>query len=132
MAQEPGLFSVRRTRETLGERSHNASAIPMPSSAMKRSNSISNLQQPPHTGTHIRSTSGSRMSLAPGRPAQPMFARSSSGNNLADVGFLTVQRPSTQNVFGSTGGRKSYAPVSATPASALQFQDSAQRRSSVY
>ncbi|KAK4991184.1 kinetochore-associated Ndc80 complex subunit ndc80 [Elasticomyces elasticus] len=132
MAQEPGLFSVRRTRETLGERSHNASAIPMPSSAMKRSNSISNLQQPPPTGTHMRSTSGSRMSLAPGRPAQPMFARSSSGNNLADVGFLTVQRPSTQNVFGSTGGRKSYAPVSATPASALQFQDSAQRRSSVY
>lgn len=47
------------------------------------------------------------------------------------MAFSTVQRPSTQNMFASTGGRKSYAPVSSTPAPALNLQDS-QRRSSVY
>lgn len=61
-----------------------------------------------------------------------MFHRSSSGGNLADMGFSTVQRPGGQNIFGSTGGRKSYAPVSSTPAHALQLQDSTARRSSVY
>ena len=147
MSQEQGLFSVRRPREvsriasqcilnhlshtdidseyviqTLGAVSHNVSAIPMPASAMKRSTSQSNLQAP-HTTSHVRTTSGSRMSL---------FHRSSSGGNLADMGFSTVQRPSTANFFNSTGGRKSYAPVSSTPAHPIQFQESTQRRSSVY
>lgn len=76
--------------------------------------------------------SGSRMSLAPGRPNQPIFQRSSSGNNLADMGINTVQRSSVGNAWGSTGGRKSYAPVNATPASSLQLHQSTQRRSSVY
>ncbi|KAI9693578.1 MAG: kinetochore-associated Ndc80 complex subunit ndc80 [Bogoriella megaspora] len=118
--------------QTLGSINHNASAIPMPSSAMKRSNSASSLQQPPFTGNHARSTSGSRMSLAPGRPSQPMFQRSSSGNNLAELGgFSTVQRNSTSNTFGSAQGRKSYAPV--TPAHTSQpFDLNTQRRSSVY
>lgn len=71
------------------------------------------------------------MSLAPGRPTQPMFGRASIGGNGLDQPFGTVQRPSTQNMFASTGGRKSYAPVSSTPAPALSLQDS-QRRSSVY
>lgn len=119
--------------QTLGGLSHNASAIPMPSSAMKRSNSVTNLQNPPYTANHARSTSGSRMSLAPGRPNQPIFQRSSSGNNLADMGFSSVHRNSTNNMFNSTGGRKSYAPISSmTPASALQLDASTQRRSSVY
>ncbi|TKA75472.1 hypothetical protein B0A55_04570 [Friedmanniomyces simplex] len=131
MSQESNLFSIRRPRETLGAVSHNASAIPMPASAMKRSTSQSNLQAP-HTTNHVRTTSGSRMSLAPNRPAQPVFQRSSSGTNLAEMGFSTVQRPSTANFFNSTGGRKSYAPVSSTPAHPLQLQDSTQRRSSVY
>lgn len=63
-----------------------------------------------------------------------MFQRSSSGSNLADLGFSTVQRPQSQiNMFMSTGGRKSYAPVASTPApTAPQFLDSTQRRSSVY
>ncbi|GAB7350636.1 hypothetical protein MBLNU459_g1199t1 [Dothideomycetes sp. NU459] len=138
MSQDNGLFSVRRPRETLGAISHNVSAIPMPSSAMKRSSSIGNFanhqtQAPPAPASHMRSTSGSRMSLAPGRPSQPMFQRSSSGNNLPDLAFSTVQRPQSQvNMFMSTGGRKSYAPVSATPAPAPHFLDSTQRRSSVY
>lgn len=73
------------------------------------------------------------MSLAPGRPAQPVFQRSSSGDNLANLGFSTVQRPSTANFFTSTNvGRKSYAPVASTPANPLQLQESTQRRSSVY
>ncbi|KAB8338725.1 hypothetical protein FH972_021670 [Carpinus fangiana] len=117
------------TMQTLGGLSHNASAIPLPSSALKRSNSTSNFPQAPHTGTHGRSVSGSRMSLAPGRPNQPLFQRTSSGSNLAEMGLSTAQRAS---MMGSTGGRKSYAPV--TPghgASALQMQQS-QRRSSVY
>lgn len=119
--------------QTLGAVSHNVSAIPMPASAMKRSTSTSNLQQAPHTTNHVRTTSGSRMSLAPGRPAQPVFHRSSSGDNLAQMAFSTVQRTSTANFLGTaTASRKSYAPVSSTPAHALQLQDSTQRRSSVY
>ena len=72
------------------------------------------------------------MSLAPGRPSQPIFQRSPSGGNLADLGFSTVQRPSTANFLNSTGGRKSYAPVTSTPANPLQLSQDTQRRSSVY
>lgn len=149
------MFSVRRTREvrgdkrsshvntgdanmsrqTLGPVSHNVSAIPMPASAMKRSTSQSNLQQAPHTTNHVRTTSGSRMSLAPGRPSQPVFQRSSSGDNLAGMGFSTVQRPNTANFLGPATGRKSYAPVTSTPAnlsSQQSMQESTARRSSVY
>ncbi|EON65276.1 hypothetical protein W97_04514 [Coniosporium apollinis CBS 100218] len=133
MAQETGIFSVRRPRETLGGLSNNASAIPMPSSAMKRTNSMSNMQAP-FASNHMRSTSGSRMSLAPGRPSQPVFQRSSSGNNLAEMGFASVNRNSVSNNPFSTGGRKSYAPGAAvTPASALHLESaSTQRRSSVW
>lgn len=119
--------------KTLGAVSHNVSAIPMPASAMKRSTSNTNLQQAPHTTNHVRTTSGSRMSLAPGRPAQPIFQRSSSGDNLAQMGFSTVQRPSTANFLNTaTTTRKSYAPVASTPANPIQLQESTQRRSSVY
>lgn len=72
------------------------------------------------------------MSLAPGRPSQPVFQRSSSGGNLADMGFSTVQRTSTANFLNSTSGRKSYALVTSTLANPLQLQESTQRRSSVY
>ncbi|KAK3708638.1 kinetochore-associated Ndc80 complex subunit ndc80 [Vermiconidia calcicola] len=131
--QDLDKFSARRKRETLGAVSHNVSAIPMPASAMKRSVSNSNLQQAPHTTNHVRTTSGSRMSLAPGRPSQPVFQRSSSGDNLAGLGFSTVQRPSTANFLGTMTGRKSYAPITSTPANQMQLsQESTQRRSSVY
>lgn len=101
----------------------------MPASAMKRSTS----QQAPATATHARTTSASRLSLAPNRPAQPVFHRSSSGGNLADMpAFSTVKRPSTANFLHSAGGRQSYAPVTSTPANPLQLQDSTARRSSVY
>lgn len=44
-----------------------------------------------------------------------------------------MQRPSTQNFFQSTGGgRKSFAPVTSTPANPIQLEASTQRRSSVY
>ncbi|KAK3712946.1 kinetochore-associated Ndc80 complex subunit ndc80 [Vermiconidia calcicola] len=73
------------------------------------------------------------MSLAPGRPSQPVFQRSSSGDNLAVLGFSTVQRPSTANFLGTMTGRKSYAPITSTPANQMQLsQESTQRRSSVY
>lgn len=116
----------------------NISAIPMPSSAMKRTSSISNMQQAgaPFTANHARSQSGSRMSLAPGRPSQPIFQRSSSGTNLAEQGFQSVHRNSTSNMFGSAGGgRKSFAPSASifqTPASAPNFEQNTQRRSSVF
>lgn len=127
------FMETDRENQTLGGISHNnASAIPLPSSAMKRSNSTSNFHNAPNTTTHARSMSGSRMSLAPGRPNQPIFQRSSSGTNLADMGANSVQRNSGSNAWSSTGGRKSYAPVNATPASSLQLQQSTQRRSSVY
>ncbi|KAF1837308.1 HEC/Ndc80p family protein-like protein, partial [Decorospora gaudefroyi] len=134
---DPGMFSVRRPRETLGPVNNNISAIPMPSSAMKRSSSINNMQQAQFPANHARSQSGSRMSLAPGRPSQPLFQRSSSGTNLAE-GFQSAHRNSTSNVFGASSGRKSFAPgasifqTPAPPSSGPNFEQSAQRRSSVF
>lgn len=107
----------------------------MPASAMKRSSSINNMQNPQFPPNHARSKSGSRMSLAPGRPSQPLFPRSSSGTDLAQ-GFQSVHRNSTSN-FGASSGRKSFAPgasIFQTPAppSGPNFEQSAQRRSSVF
>ncbi|KAF2745179.1 hypothetical protein M011DRAFT_407247 [Sporormia fimetaria CBS 119925] len=102
----------------------------MPSSAMKRQS----LAPGQYTANHGRSQSGGRMSLA-GRPPQPIFQRSSSGTNLADMGFQSAQRHSTSNVFGSAGGaRKSLAPGSIfqTPAQPTPSLDQTQRRSSVF
>ncbi|KAF2154062.1 hypothetical protein K461DRAFT_267129 [Myriangium duriaei CBS 260.36] len=128
MAQDAHLFSVRRPRETLGAISNNMSAIPMPTSAMKRSSSIGHMQQAPGTAQHKRSASGSRMSLAPGRPSQPVFTH--------DIGPSTAQRSSSQNLLTSTG-RKSLMPGSfslaaSTPAPLPQSSQDSQRRSSVY
>ncbi|KAI4284051.1 MAG: hypothetical protein L6R35_005000 [Caloplaca aegaea] len=137
---DTGLFSVRRPRETLGGISYN-SAIPQPASALKRSNSISGLKEnlnAPHTVHHARSVSSSRMSLAPNRPQQPLFQRSSSGTNLVDLGRpSTVQRSSSSNIFSNVASapRMSYAPSALTPhnqASTLTASQSVQRRSSVY
>ncbi|KAI4095448.1 MAG: hypothetical protein LQ339_007228 [Xanthoria mediterranea] len=137
---DTGLFSVRRPRETLGGINFN-SAIPQPASALKRSNSISGLKEnlnAPHTTHHGRSASSSRMSLAPSRPQQPSFQRSSSGTNLTDLGRpSTVQRTSSSNFFGNAASapRMSYAPGTITPfkqSSALNGSQSMQRRSSVY
>ncbi|XXG95966.1 kinetochore-associated Ndc80 complex subunit ndc80 [Hypoxylon texense] len=124
MSQEPGLWSVRRPRETLGGINPN-SAIPQPSSAMKRSNSISGNGGGAFTSGHMRSMSGSRQSLALGRPSQPIFSRSSSGTNLADMGMSSVKRSSFQNPPGST--IRSYASGS------IPMRNSEnERRSSVY
>ncbi|KAH7139350.1 HEC/Ndc80p family protein-like protein [Dendryphion nanum] len=135
MAQETGIFSVRRPRETLGPMNNNISAIPMPSSAMKRASSVSNMGGQ-FASQHGRSQSGSRMSLAAGRPAQPIFQRSSSGNNLAEMGFQSVQRHSTSNMFSaSSAPRKSLAPGSIfqTPAAPTSSIDQGtERRSSVF
>ena len=122
--------------QTLGAMNNNISAIPMPSSAMKRASSVSNMAGQ-FASNHGRSQSGSRMSLAAGRPAQPIFQRSSSGNNLADMGFQSVHRNSTSNVFGASsagGARKSLAPGSIfqTPAPASSMDQSTERRSSVF
>lgn len=76
------------------------------------------------------------MSLAPGRPSQPVFQRSSSGSNLADMALSTANRTSSINMYGgaSQGARKSFVPQ--TPAgqtsAALHMQQSTQRRSSIY
>ncbi|KZM27186.1 hypothetical protein ST47_g1709 [Ascochyta rabiei] len=76
------------------------------------------------------------MSLAPGRPSQPLFARSSSGTNLAE-GFPSVQRNSMGNFGGASSGRKSFAPGASlfqtpAPPAGPNFEQSAQRRSSVF
>ncbi|KAH7380844.1 HEC/Ndc80p family-domain-containing protein [Cadophora sp. MPI-SDFR-AT-0126] len=122
MSQDTGLFSVRRPRETLGGINYNSS-IPQPASAMKRSNSMSgsNMNAP---FSHVRSISGSRTSLAPPRPNQPQFQRSSSGTNLAEMGTSSVKRTSFQN----TSSRKSFAPGTTGRSSA----ESVERRSSAY
>jgi len=77
------------------------------------------------------------MSLAPNRPQQPNFQRSSSGTNLADLGRpSTVQRHSSANLFanGASANRMSYAPGAFTPAhqQSMSGSQSVQRRSSVY
>ncbi|KAK1832380.1 HEC/Ndc80p family-domain-containing protein [Podospora conica] len=122
MSQEPGLWSVRRPRETLGGINANSN-IPPPPSAMKRSSTTG-------ASSHVRSVSGSRHSLAlPTRPNQPMFNRSSTGANLADIGLSSVKRASIHNanLMGNNtttfGGMKPYAPGGA---------DGETRRSSVY
>ena len=75
------------------------------------------------------------MSLAPGRPSQPLFKRSSSGTNLAE-GFPSVQRQSMGAFGGASSGRKSYAPgalfQTPAPPAGPDFEHSAQRRSSVF
>jgi kinetochore protein NDC80 len=93
---------------------------------MKRSNSLSGSNNAPYTTGHSRSISGSRASLAPPRPNQPLFHRSSSGTNLADMGMSSVKRSSFQN---TNGGRKSYAPGQMGRSSA---DAASERRSSVY
>ncbi|KAI1354653.1 HEC/Ndc80p family protein [Xylaria sp. FL0043] len=93
MSQETGLWSVRRPRETLGGISLNTS-LPQPQSAMKRSSSTSGNGAFGYSAGHGRSLSGSRHSLALPRPSQPVFARSSSGTNLADMGLSSVKRAS--------------------------------------
>ncbi|CZR61139.1 probable TID3 Outer kinetochore protein-part of Ndc80p complex [Phialocephala subalpina] len=123
MSQDTGLFSVRRPRETLGGINYNSN-IPQPASAMKRSNSMSGNGNAPFTASHVRSISSSRASLAPPRPSQPQFQRSSSGTNLAELGMSSVKRTSFQN----NSGRKSYAPTGMGRSSA----ESVERRSSVY
>ncbi|KAI1310627.1 HEC/Ndc80p family protein [Xylaria venustula] len=100
MSQDPGLWSVRRPRETLGGISLNSS-LPQPQSAMKRSSSTNGNNALAYNGGHGRSVSGSRHSLALGRPSQPVFNRSSSGTNLADLGQSSVKRASFQNNPGS-------------------------------
>ncbi|KAM7207453.1 putative kinetochore protein ndc80 [Naviculisporaceae sp. PSN 640] len=85
MSQEPGLWSVRRPRETLGGLNPN-SAIPQPPSTMKRSSTTS--------ASHGRSVSG-RHSLAVSRPSQPLFQRSSMGpGGMGDIGMSSVKRAS--------------------------------------
>ncbi|GKU00971.1 unnamed protein product [Fusarium langsethiae] len=117
MSQDTGLWSVRRPRETLGGISAN-SAIPQPGSTMKRSSSNIGGNYP---GSHVRSMSGSRHSLAMPRPSQPMFQRSSSGTNLVDLGLSSVKR-------------SSFAPKSTfTPGTATKrVSTDGDRRSSVY
>ncbi|TVY71248.1 putative kinetochore protein NDC80 [Lachnellula suecica] len=124
MSQDTGLFSVRRPRETLGVVSYNT-GIPQPASALKRSNSMSGQNyNAPYTASHVRSMSNSRASLAPARPSQPQFQRSSSGSNLAELGLSSVKRTSFQN----SAGRKSYAPGGMGRSSG----EGTERRSSVY
>ncbi|KAL9623687.1 MAG: hypothetical protein Q9160_002143 [Pyrenula sp. 1 TL-2023] len=128
MSQPTGLFSVRRPRETLGA-IQNYSGIPQPASAIKRSSSSSDMRNPPYTSQHARSNS---VNPSLSRPQQPNFQRSSSGNNLPEMGLSTVRRSASNSIFHSaTASRQSLAPnmfsSQQTPASA-----SIQRRSSIY
>ncbi|KAH1487385.1 kinetochore-associated Ndc80 complex subunit ndc80 [Aspergillus fumigatus] len=126
MSQDTGLFSIRRPRETLGS-VQNYSALPQPSSALKRTSSIG-YQNPPFTSQHTRSMS---LLNSASRPQQPNFQRSSSGGAFgADAGLSSVRRSVSSNIFhGASVGRPSYAPGSLSASSASQ---SLQRRSSVF
>ncbi|KAF3491513.1 uncharacterized protein GIQ15_01030 [Arthroderma uncinatum] len=126
MAQDTGLFSVRRPRETLGN-VQNYTAIPQPSSALKRTSTAANLQNPPFTSQHARSTS---LVSSLSRPQQPVFhCQSTSGGNYGiDGGLSSVRRSVSHNMLHSaSAGRQSYAPMSMAPPPPPQLQ----RRSSV-
>ncbi|KAJ5287530.1 hypothetical protein N7478_003216 [Penicillium angulare] len=128
MSQDTGLFSVRRPgpRETLGS-VHNYSALPQPSSALKRTSSVG-YNNPPLTSQNARRTS---LLNSASRPQQPNFARASSGGPLgADAGLSSVRRSMSTNLFhGASAGRQSFAPGSLPSNPASQ---SLQRRSSVF
>lgn len=97
---------------------------------MKRSHSTSMGGAGPYSSSHTRSVSGSRQSLAMSRPPQPLFTRSSSGGNLADMGGASsAKRMSYQP--NSTSTLKTYMH---TPGSSLPGRASTdgERRSSVY
>ncbi|ODM19162.1 putative kinetochore protein ndc80 [Aspergillus cristatus] len=125
MSQDTGLFSIKRPRETLGS-VQNFSALPQPSSALKRTSSIGGFNAP-FTSQHTR------MSLmnSASRPQQPNFTRSSSGGAFgADAGLSSVRRSVSSNMFhGPSVGRPSFAPGQPMSSSASQ---SLQRRSSVF
>ncbi|KAL1971209.1 hypothetical protein VTN77DRAFT_161 [Rasamsonia byssochlamydoides] len=130
MSQDTGLFSIRRPREssaqTLGS-VQNFSAIPQPSSALKRTSSVGAFQNPPYTSQHTRSTS---ILNSLGRPQQPNFRSSSGGSFGPDAGLSSVRRSVSSNMFqGASVGRPSYAPGSHAGSSVSQ---SLQRRSSVF
>ena len=108
--------------QTLGGINHNT-GIPPPPSSMKRSNSASG--NAPYSNNHVRSVSGSRNSLALGRPSQPLFGRTSSGTNLADMGMSSVKRASFANQPGSA--LKGYASGNLP-----SRQSESERRSSIY
>lgn len=72
---------------------------------------------------HARAQSGSRQSLA-NRPSQPLFSRTSSGSNLADLGLSSVKRQ-------SLAPKAAYAATMATPA-ATRTSTENERRSSVF
>jgi len=104
--------------QTLGGLNVN-SAIPQPPSAMKRSSTIG-------SASHGRSVSGSRHSLAMSRPNQPLFQRTSSGTNLADIGLSSVKRASIAPGY-STNATTTLKPYH-TPGPSTDND----RRSSVY
>src|SRR3569833_2328244 len=112
---------------TLGSISTNTALI-QPPSAMKRSSHAPG--GAPYSTGHARSLSGSRHSLAMSRPSQPIFQRSSSGTNLADLGLSSVKRASVQN---NTGLLKpsSYSAAGGSGGAGRSSTD-ADRRSSVY
>ena len=112
-----GSSKLTLQQQTLGGINTNT-AIPAPPSTMKRSNSNSNAN---FSGTHARSMSGSRQSLAMSRPSQPLFQRSSSGTNLAEIGLASIKRSSTQQPKGAY-----------TPAASGAGATETERRSSVY
>lgn len=74
---------------------------------------------------HVRAPSGSRQSLAMSRPNQPLFSRTSSGSNLADLGLASVKRQ-------SLAPKAAYAAAMGTPAAAARTSTDNQRRSSVF
>ncbi|KAJ5808200.1 hypothetical protein N7474_009469 [Penicillium riverlandense] len=92
---------------------------------MKRTSSIG-FQNPPFTSQHTRSTS---LLNSTSRPQQPNFARASSGGFGQDAGLSSVRRSVSSNMLhGSSAGRQSYAPGSASNSASQNIQ----RRSSVF
>lgn len=77
-----------------------------------------------NANSHVRAQSGSRQSLAPSRPNQPLFSRTSSGSNLADLGLSSVKRQ-------SLAPKAPYAAAMGTPA-ATRTSTETERRSSVF
>ncbi|KAI5288808.1 kinetochore-associated Ndc80 complex subunit ndc80 [Ascosphaera aggregata] len=108
MAHDQGMFSARRPRETLAS-VHNLTSIPQPASAVKRTSSVAQFQNPSFSSHNPRASIRQSMS----RPPQPSFGRMSmSANNPSvDGGLSSVRRSVAGNALhGGHAPRQSMAP----------------------
>ncbi|KAI5301892.1 kinetochore-associated Ndc80 complex subunit ndc80, partial [Ascosphaera pollenicola] len=134
MAHDQGMFSARRPRETLAN-VQNLTGIPQPASAIKRTSSVAQFQNPSFSSQNARASIRQSMS----RPPQPSFGRmsiSANANNLGvgagvDGGLSSVRRSVAGNMLHGGAGHAAAPRHSMAPPPVPPNKEALQRRSSV-